>query len=240
MVDSANSVALTSQMVSPMSESPPDSLAEFEPERRNWIWLGIQTILRLFFSVWFRYRAYGYEELKHQRGMLFVINHQSFLDPLLVGLPLSRPICYLARDSLFRIPVVGWILRHTSVLPINREAASTAALRTMIGHLRAGYWVGIFPEGTRSTDGTLGEMKPGFLALLRRTQVPVCPVGIAGAQDALGRGAWFPHFAKVRVFFGPTIPACEIRTLLEEGERSLEKIIRDSLVSSIQEAVMRR
>ena len=78
-------------------------------------------------------------------------------------------------------------------------SAGTGALREMIARLKAGFWVGIFPEGTRSPDGKLGEIKPGFLAMLRRANVPVCPVGIAGADRALGRNHKLPHFSTVQI-----------------------------------------
>lgn len=129
----------------------PDFPTETQPERRNWVWSVIQIVLRLAFALWLRYRARGHDKITHRGGMLLIINHQSFLDPLLVGLPLRRPVSFLARDNLFRVPFVGWVLRNTYVLPINRESAATGALREMIARLKAGFWVGIFPEGTRST-----------------------------------------------------------------------------------------
>lgn len=213
-----------------------DFPTETQPERRNWVWFSIQVVLRLLFTVWLRYRARGHREIPYRGGMLLVINHQSFLDPLLVGLPLSRPVSYLARDNLFRVPVIGWILRNTYVLPINRESASAAALRAMIARLQAGFWVGIFPEGTRSVDGQLGAIKPGFLAMLRRAKVPVCPVGIAGAQRALGRNAKWLRPAKVRVVFGEPIPPEQIAAALEQGEGVILELIRSRLADCVQRA----
>ena len=99
-----------------------------DPLSRNAHWRTIQFVLQIVVCVWLRYRARGMEHLPKQGGALLLINHQSYLDPLLVGLPLQRPVSYLARDSLFRVPVIGWILRNTYVMPINREAASTAAI----------------------------------------------------------------------------------------------------------------
>lgn len=212
----------------------PSAPLESQPQRRNWVWFSIQLVLRLFFAIWLRYRARGHERLVSDGGMLLVINHQSFLDPLLVGLPLRRPVSYLARDNLFRVPLVGWVLRHTSVLPINREAASANSLRHLVGRLQAGFWVGIFPEGTRSRDGQLGPLKPGFLALLRRANVPVCPVGIAGANLALGRGARILVPGKVRVVFGNIISPEQIANELQKGEERLMELIRMRLNDSLR------
>lgn len=219
-----------------MPDSTPPFPTESQPERRNCVWSGIQLLLRLIFALWLRYRARGHDQITHRGGMLLVINHQSFLDPLLVGLPLRRPVSYLARDNLFRVPFIGWVLRKTYVLPINRESAGTGALREMIARLKAGFWVGIFPEGTRSADGKLGEIKPGFLAMLRRADVPVCPVGIAGADRALGRHHKLPHFSTVRVVFGEPIPAKQIAETLKLGEAALLDLIRSRLEACMAEA----
>ena len=213
-----------------------DFQTETQPERRNWVWSGIQLVLRLVFALWLRYRARGHHDITHRGGMLLIINHQSFLDPLLVGLPLRRPVSFLARDNLFRVPFVGWVLRNTYVLPINRDSAGTGALREMIARLKAGFWVGIFPEGTRSPDGKLGEIKPGFLAMLRRAGVPVCPVGIAGADRALGRNHKLPHFSTVRIVFGEPIPAEQVAETLKLGEAALLDLIRSRLEECMIEA----
>ena len=87
------------------------------PTRRNWVWFSIQMILRFFYIVWLRYRARGHEKLPPSTGALLLLNHQSFLDPLLVGLPLQRPVSYVARDSLFPVPVVGWFWRPPLFFP---------------------------------------------------------------------------------------------------------------------------
>ena len=108
-----------------MPDSAPTFPIETQPERRNWVWFSFQIAMRLVYSLLFRFRARGHEKITHRGGMLLVINHQSFLDPTLVGVPLRRPVSYLARDNLFRVPLIGWVLRHTYTLPINRESAGT-------------------------------------------------------------------------------------------------------------------
>ncbi|HTN03079.1 MAG TPA: lysophospholipid acyltransferase family protein, partial [Planctomycetaceae bacterium] len=156
----------------------PDDLPD--PLERNLLWRTLQVILQNVLCFWLGYRARGMENIPPSGGGLMVVNHQSFLDPVLVGLPLRRPISFVARDSLFRVPVLGWVLNNMYAIPINREAASTASLRESIRRLKQGFLVGIFPEGTRTTDGCVGELKPGFLALMRRSKQPVYPIGISG------------------------------------------------------------
>jgi 1-acyl-sn-glycerol-3-phosphate acyltransferase len=171
------------------------------PDRRNATWFISQMILKVIFHGWNGYKARGMEHLAPGGGLLLV-NHQSYLDPMLVGLPLRRPISSLARDSLFRVPVLRTFLRAVYVMPINREAAGTESIREGIRRMRHGFLVGIFPEGTRTTDGRMGELKPGFVALVRRAGVPVYPVGIAGAYDAMPRKANWLRPKPVRVVFG--------------------------------------
>lgn len=208
-----------------------------DPLRRNAVWLFFQVILRVVFAVWLRYRARGLERLPASGGGLLLANHQSFLDPLLVGLPLHRTISYLARDSLFRVPVIGWILRKTYVVPIKREGGSTAVIRESLRRMEQGFFVGIFPEGTRSADGSVGTFKPGFAALVRRTNLPVFPVGIAGANRAMGRGSWFVWPRRVCVVYGEPFPAEEIARLSERGkEEELAAAVRGRIVECHEEA----
>jgi 1-acyl-sn-glycerol-3-phosphate acyltransferase len=197
-----------------------------DPCVRNAHWRTIQFLLQNVFSFWLRYRARGLDHLPPQGGALFVINHQSFLDPLLVGLPLRRPVSYLARENLFRVPVVGWILRNTYVMPINRDAASTSSLREAIRRLQHGFYVGIFPEGTRTETGQIGPLKPGFLLLLRRTEVPIIPVGIAGAFQAYPKGRWLPLPGTVRVVFGEPLSRDDLQKFSRDQETELLAYVR--------------
>ncbi|HEX6984442.1 MAG TPA: lysophospholipid acyltransferase family protein [Planctomycetaceae bacterium] len=201
------------------------------PDRRNLPWFASQVLLRLLFAVWNGYRARGFERIAPGGGLL-LINHQSFLDPTLVGLPLSRPVSYLARDSLFRVPVLGPFLRAVYVMPINREAAGTESIREAIRRMRHGFLVGIFPEGTRTVDGTLGEFKPGFVALVRRAGVPVYPVGIAGAFDALPKGARWLRPRPVRVVFGEPFAEEDLKGPPED----LAALARDRIAACVAEA----
>lgn len=210
------------------NDSPPPLPS---PMRRNVVWRGFQIFYQIVFGFWLGYRSRGADKLPREGGAILLINHQSFLDPMLVGLPLRRPVSYLARDSLFRVPLVGWVLRHTYVVPINREAASTASLREIMRRTRHGFLIGIFPEGTRSPTGEVGPLKPGFLAVIRRSDVPIYPVGIAGAYEAMPRGSVFPRPVKVRVVYGdPFTPEEAARLRSREAEESLLELVRARLV----------
>jgi len=206
------------------------------PER-NPLWYWLQVLARSLFTVWFRYRARGVDRVPERGGVLLLINHQSFLDPLLVGLPLSRPVCYLARDSLFRNPAIRWLFGKTYVIPINRQAAAASSIRAAVGRLREGHVVGMFPEGTRSEDGQLGPLKSGFLLVVRRAQVPVCPVAVAGSRHAMPRNAWFVRPRRCHVVFGEPLAFEEIeRYCRDGGEEEAVARIRDRMDECRREA----
>jgi 1-acyl-sn-glycerol-3-phosphate acyltransferase len=164
----------------------------------------------LLCCTWIRVRTQGQEQIDNTRGGLFLINHQSFLDPLLVAVKLSRPVSYLARDNLFRIPIIGSVLRNTHVIAISREAARGSSIRVAIEQLEAGFLVGIFPEGTRSAGNEVGRFRPGFVAIARRTTQPIYPVGIAGFYRLLPKGAWFIRPGRVQVVYGAPLTEEEV------------------------------
>lgn len=207
------------------------------PTRRNIVWLAIQYSLRMVFMVWLRYQCRGLKNVPASGGGLVLVNHQSFLDPMLVGLPLQRPVSYLARDSLFPIPFIGWVLRKTYVMPINRDAASTASIREALKRMEHGFLVGIFPEGTRCVDGQVGEFKPGFVTLIRRLNLPVYPVGVAGAHEAMPRGGLRLLPRDVRIVYGPPLCRETLDRLSVKGqENALVEFARDAVIACQREA----
>lgn len=206
------------------------------PRRRNCVWRIIQLPFQVFCLTWIRLRTRGAGHLPEQ-GALLLSNHQSFLDPLLIGVFLQRPVSYLARDSLFRVPVIGWILRNTYVMSIRREAAGTESLRKSIARLEQGFLVGLFPEGTRSSDGLVGEVKPGFVAMIRRAKVPIIPVGISGAYQAMPRNSRFIRPARIRVVYGEPISVDQIEKLCQKGrEKEFISLVRQRLIECHQQA----
>lgn len=212
-----------------------DSLPD--PVRRNWVWLTIQFFMSWLFALFLRFRARGLENVPAAGGALLIANHQSFLDPLLVGVALQRPVSYVARDSLFRIPLVGWVVRNTYVIPINRDAASADTIREAVRRMHHGFLLGVFPEGTRSADGTIGEIKPGFIALARRGKLPIIPIGISGAHRAMPRGKLKLFFRNVRIVYGQPIPAEEVSELARKGnEDQFVEFIRTKVQACLDEA----
>jgi len=147
----------------------------------------------------------GAEHVPGSGPVLVVSNHQSVLDPPIIGSATSRTLHFMAKVELFGIPGFGWLIRNLNAHPVRREGSDPKALRTAARLLEEGEALLAFPEGTRSRDGSFGEGKPGIGMLAVLTEVPVVPAYVTGTLHALPRGAWWPRHSKVRVSFGPAL-----------------------------------
>ncbi len=168
---------------------------------------------RLTGAVLFQIRVFGRENLPKSGGGLVCANHQSYFDPVLVGLACDRPLNYLARETLFGFPPFRWLIEWYNAIPIDREGMGLSGLKETLTRTRRGELVLIFPEGTRTADGLMQPLKPGFGAIARRGRVPLIPVGIDGAFDAWPRHRKLPRLATIHLHLGPPITTDEIESL---------------------------
>jgi 1-acyl-sn-glycerol-3-phosphate acyltransferase len=161
-------------------------------------------------------RIAGGHHLPKTGPALIIANHQSYFDPLMIGLVARRPLVYLARRTLFRNPIFAALIRSLNAVPIDQEGVGKEGIRTILEQLQLGKPVVVFPEGGRTPDGKIQPLKPGIHLLIRRTQAPIVPVGIAGAYDAWPHSRLFPIPAPLfwpagkgttAVVMGPPIPA---------------------------------
>ncbi len=139
-------------------------------------------------------------------GLLVVSNHQSFLDPMLVGMALPGPIAYLARRDLFRIAGFGQMIAALNAHPVTRGGVDSEALKNILAMLQSGRTLLMFPEGTRSRDGSLGRFKPGAAAVAIRCGVPVLPACVEGAYECWPRTRALPRPGRVAVAYGKPLP----------------------------------
>jgi 1-acyl-sn-glycerol-3-phosphate acyltransferase len=211
--------------------------ANANPDAQNGVYRFLQICLRVATPVYLRFKARGVENVPQRGPALFVVNHQSFLDPVLVAIPISRPVRFLARDTLYRGPLLRALLDKLYTIPINRGAASSATIRQATSQLQQGFLVGIFPEGTRSVDGQIGPLKPGFIALIRRVEAPIIPVGLAGTGAAFARGAWFVRPKTCRIVFGSPLRPAALADLKKHGsEQALLDTVREAMTRCYNEA----
>ncbi|OHB55940.1 MAG: hypothetical protein A2Y12_15245 [Planctomycetes bacterium GWF2_42_9] len=154
----------------------------------------------------FKIRFYGIENVPKKGGFILLCNHQSWLDPMFVVVPVNRRCVFAARDNLFRVPVLGWVFKVYSCIPIKRNHADIGAIRECIDRLKNNCGLVLYPEGTRTRDGKIAHVKPGFTLLAKKANVPIVPVVIDGAFECWPRNQALPSLdGKISVQYGEAI-----------------------------------
>ncbi|MCI0379521.1 MAG: 1-acyl-sn-glycerol-3-phosphate acyltransferase [Gemmataceae bacterium] len=136
------------------------------------------------FGLGWSFRWEGTRHIPKSGPVLVVANHQSFVDPWIVGMSVMRHMTYLARKTLFNDPFFGALIQSLNAVPIDQEGVGKEGIKTIIEQLRLGKAILVFPEGTRTPDGSMQPLKPGVHLLMKRSPAPIVPVGVAGAYDA--------------------------------------------------------
>lgn len=147
--------------------------------------LSTRMLMPLVFSM----RVDGRHHLPEQGGAMLLSTHQSMMDPVLIGLACNRNINYLARHTLFKNAVFSFLIRVLDAIEIDRERGGLAGLKEMLTRLKRGEAVLLFPEGTRTDTGAIGTLKPGFIPIARRSNVPLVPMAIVGAYECMPKGS---------------------------------------------------
>jgi 1-acyl-sn-glycerol-3-phosphate acyltransferase len=183
----------------------------------------------------FSLRTKGFKNVPKSGPALLIANHQCFLDPVLVGLAARRHLHYLARKTLFRHPGLTWLMRSLNGVPVDQEGFARQGLKTMIDQLQAGHAVVVFPEGERTHDGRMQRFRPGIHLLIKKVDMPIVPVGIAGAFDAWPRQRPIPLPAPL--FWPPRSGAIAIAIGKPIHSASLEQKSREEALAELHRAV---
>jgi 1-acyl-sn-glycerol-3-phosphate acyltransferase len=199
-------------------------------------WLGWASF-RLMFATYFRWRYFNPERVPLSGPVILASNHASFLDPPLVGAALSRPLNYMARDTLFRFPGIGWLLRQWQAVPVDREGGGAAGLRKILEALDADRAVIVFPEGTRTRDGQLQHARSGIGLMVLKSKAPVIPVRVFGTFDAYGRTARFPKPCRVAVKYGKPLYFVALRQEAQSCTKTRLKEIYQQAADEIMAAI---
>ena len=154
------------------------------------------------------------------------MNHTSFLDPVLAGVKVRRPIYFIARRTLFRPGVINWFLRKINGVPVDRGKLTPGTYKEALSLLERGEGILIFPEGTRSADGEFGRLKPGVVSLAQLARVPIVPTYIHNAHRALGKGRFFPRPVRTSIRFG-----APLRVGRDDDRTKTLKLIEERLVA---------
>jgi len=157
------------------------------------------------FKILFNWEVKGRKNILKKGGFIIASNHLSYLDPLIIGVASPRKLHYLAKSSLFKIPILSFLIKIYGAIPIEREKEYSISIRKGMEILKNGDGLVIFPEGTRNPKGEVKIPKKGVAFLAYKIGVPVIPVKIKGAEKALSVGGKFIKPAKVKVIFGPPV-----------------------------------
>jgi 1-acyl-sn-glycerol-3-phosphate acyltransferase len=173
----------------------------------------LRVVFRLIGVAFFRVRVFNRQYVPQSDGVLVVSNHQSHLDPILVGLACNRRLNYVARQTLFGFAPFRWLIYSLDAIPLDREGIGLGGLKESLRRLKSGEMLLIFPEGTRTPDGNVGLLKPGFLALARRSKVPLLPVAVDGSYDSWPKRNRLPGLAVIHIRFAQPISPQEMAQL---------------------------
>lgn len=209
---------LVAKASGPRSSTTDNSHESLQVPRSPAVWYWIARFLcHVFTIVFFRYRAYGRENIPIEGAFVLACNHQSFMDPVFCGISVKRHVTYMARDTLFKNRFFGPLIASVNAIPISRDKPEIAVMRLVIDRLREGAAVCLFPEGTRTEDGRIAAFKPGFGLLCRRSKAAVVPVLVEGAFEAWPRHKkLFRPGSPIVVQFGKPLEPQQIADMTNE------------------------
>jgi 1-acyl-sn-glycerol-3-phosphate acyltransferase len=153
-----------------------------------------------------RGRAIGFRNVPRRGGLVVVANHGSHLDPPIIACALRRPVAFMAKEELFRVPLLGSVIRSCGAYPVARGASDRRAVRAACDRIAEGWATGVFLDGTRQEDGRVNHPHDGAAWLAARTGVPLLPVAIINSHRALGPGDGRLRLVPVHVRIGNPIP----------------------------------
>ncbi|HEY6120808.1 MAG TPA: lysophospholipid acyltransferase family protein [Pyrinomonadaceae bacterium] len=170
----------------------------------QWALEAMRPVIRAFSRACWNLKLTGTENIPSEGGLIIASNHQSYIDPFWISIPINRPVRYLAWNVAFNWPVVGKVITLLGAWPLQVEGSDPAAIRRSLQWLRDGGVLVIFPEGARSTiEGTMSHFKAGAVRLALEADVPILPVTIRGANRVWPRNQKLPRRGDVEIIYHP-------------------------------------
>ncbi len=163
------------------------------------------SVVAPLFHTYFRGKIVDAQRVPQRGPLIIVSNHASYFDPPLLSNAVRRPVAFMAKAELFKIPVLNQLIRWYGAYPVQRGARDRSAIRAAHQALSQGWSVGIFLTGTRTQDGRIDQAKLGAALIAAQTQVPLLPVCLWGTEEILSRGA-IPRPVPITVRIGELIP----------------------------------
>jgi len=201
-------------------------------QRPSMLYRFSRRMLQVGVSALWSTRVFNREVEPTRGGVVYICNHQSFLDPILMSFALRRPVNYMARDSLFRTPGFKQLITAVNAFPVKRGSADLAALKEAMRRLKDGGQVVVFAEGTRTTDGRIGPLLPGVAMLAQRAADWTVPVVIDGAFECWPRTQALPSPGFISVQYAPAIPQEQAR---QQKPDAFMAAVRETLIQTQHE-----
>jgi 1-acyl-sn-glycerol-3-phosphate acyltransferase len=171
----------------------------------NALYTGGQVLCRIFSTMWFDLQVQGIRNVPLKGGVLIVANHQSYLDPMLAAVRLTRPMTYFAKSELFENKYFNWLIRSLGAFPVRQGEGDVGAVREAITKLKEGRALVLFPEGSRTDDGELLPIEGGVGLIARKAGVPVVPCIIEGSYKSWPRETKVFKPANIDIWYGKPI-----------------------------------
>ena len=164
-------------------------------------WSFVSPVLHTYF----RGRIYGAEKVPQSGALIAVCNHASDFDPPILSNCLRRPVSYMAKEELFRVPLLKQGIKLYGAYPVKRGASDRSAIRAAMKALENGWIAGIFLDGTRSKNGRINNPKLGAALIAAKTRVPLIPVSLWGTEKILSKGSFIPNPVPITIRIGDVI-----------------------------------
>jgi 1-acyl-sn-glycerol-3-phosphate acyltransferase len=199
-------------------------------------WCGWQCF-RVIFTVYFRWRLFNPERVPLTGPVILAPNHASYMDPPLVGSGVRRQISFLARDNIFKVPVLAAVLRSWEVVPVDRDGGTGRGLKQILQRLEQGGVIILFPEGTRSRHGDLNPARSGIGLTVIKSGAPVVPARVFGTYDAFGPHRLLPRPRRVAVKYGKPLLfealRAEAATAPKQRVKEIYQQVADEIMAEI-------
>lgn len=174
-----------------------------------------QAVVKWLLRFRYHYTILNSERLPLSGGLILAANHHTYGDPLFIGVGFKRQVHFMAKEELFRIPVLGFIVRKLGAFPVSRGSGDSSAIDKAVEVVQNGGVLGIFPEGTRSKDGRLGRVKSGVVVVAAKTGGDIVPVGITYGKKRFIR-------QELKIAYGDVIKNSELGLDGELGKHQLK------------------
>ena len=159
----------------------------------------IRAICWLILKIFWKIEVIGIENIPKEGGLILASNHVSYLDPIVLAITMERKICFITKKEAFNNIFGSVLLKNLNAFPVDRGKVDIRSLKKSLSILHEKKVLGIFPEGTRSSNGELQELKLGAIKIAMKAGVPILPVGIIGTNKIYPRGKKFPILFKHRI-----------------------------------------